>query len=605
MRMRGLLAIALLSFATIPATAALDPEVVTLARRFLFDFGPYWTIDLTNDRSQIASLTGRPSDTTPSPDAVATQLFNRFIAFRDLSTTVFAPMSISDFGDVREYLWQQTIGSDPIDNAYVLITFHRGSGLYDAILNHVPQQSKPGQVRSPAQARTIAMLAFRREIEVEASVNDRRSFFLDVPVVEATLPKSTDLLAVGEKVHLVFLVTVTARARDNNVLLAMREYAIDLSVTSDLLDELVVRSRDLMPRSVTGKTRIFDPNPANALNNGSLQIQDVTNSSSAYTPADLLNLDMASGGRYFMSGPHIQIVNLEKPNDSPPAVADDGSRRPQFLFFRGSSDFAAAMTYVHVERMQRHVEDIGLSDLVQKPLIADIYVQASSSELNAGYIHRAPAPGYLWFSRTNGIYAAEDADVIAHEHGHALLSQKSKGRFDIIRSVQHPLSEATSVAEGFSDYWALSSTYVATVTNRSTLDCFAEWAATTQQCFRTYTKKPSYKTYFDQRIGVDGHKNAEVWSGMLFDVFKLLRSVDAADFLILRGHLNRMFKRDAPTISDMADGILIADAQQKGGHHDDLCDLFEMHAVSPACCVKNGCSADLTRPAPPLPVELQ
>jgi len=595
-RIRLLLVTILLPFAMSRTAAALDPAVVPLAKEFLHDFGAHWTFDFTPDGNQIASLTGRPTDEVNNPDIVASELFNRFASFRALPVSSFASAAITRSGDRREYLWQQRIGTKPIANAYVLITLHGPSGLYDAILNDVPQQSLPPVRRTAKQARAVARRALHHDLR------DR----LDDRFITAVGSVETKLLAAQERVHRVYYVVVTAYANDGMTRLAMREYAVDVSTASDNLDKLIVLSRDLMPRNVEGKARIFDPNPANALNKAALKPQDVTPTSFAYVLADLHDLADAVNGYYILSGPYIRIVNLDKPDDQPPRKSQNGSTPPEFLFDRGDSNLPAAMTYVHVDRMQRHVENIGLGELVQKPLEADVYVQASSAELTAGYIHRDPDPGYLWFSMTNGVYAAEDADVIAHEYGHALLSQNSKGRFDINRTAQHPLSEATSVAEGFCDYWALTSSYAATMASTFNIDCFAEWGSANQACFRTYTKKPSHST-FDGAYAADPHKNGEIWSGVLFAIFQLLANKpDDADYLIVRGQMNRMFKGDAPTMIEMADGIVIADSQEAGSiHHDTLCTLFEMHDIKPACCVKNGCSAKLTDPPPPLPIEFQ
>jgi hypothetical protein len=607
----------LLTMVTLALTvraAALNPFLIPVVVKFRTDFGPYWTFIPTGDRNQVASVVGRPSSAAFLPDVTADRLFESVRDFHPPLPLTFDDRRKTDEGRTSRYWWDQKVGKEKVENAYVLITFDGPSQLYNITLNTVGAQVVPGPVRNPKAAEMIARTEFDRDIQREDGFADvkhlRHLFDPDIiagePLIEAKTRSDlsvredkTALLAVQGIVHRVYHVRVRALTPAGDNVLALREYAIDAVAAPSPTASLVLRKKDLMPRMSNGHGRVFDPNPENTLHDEQLIQHPPASDSKAYFNVELCDLNDPIDGKFVLSGPYVRIDQLST-NPAPPIVKVPAQGLlPTFNFDRGSPDFPAVMAYYHIDRLQRYVENLGLGNLVQRPLIA-YAVAGNSSVLDAGYSQNTPTEGSVWFAKTASIFAAEDADVITHEYGHAILERTTQGRFTIADNEDHPDSEAGAISEGFCDYLAFSASFEKTANNTFKLDCFAEWG-NGGPCYRTYQRKPSHKTFV--QFG-DRYANCEIWSGTLVNIFTQLgNDRETADWLIVQGQLNGAFTGDAPTMNAMANGILIADAQKFGGSHKEtLCSIFKKHDIGTLdCCPDNACSADVTKPPPPAP----
>lgn len=75
-------------------------------------------------------------------------------------------------------------------------------------------------------------------------------------------------------------------------------------------------------------------------------------------------------------------------------------------------------------------------------------------------------------------------------------------------------TESGALAEGFSDYWAASSTYEISVANNFAPSCLFEWNGN-NTCPRT-TSSP--KHYPEDKVG-ECHQDGEIWSAALWSLF--------------------------------------------------------------------------------------
>lgn len=592
---------------------ALSPALKSPVGQFKLKFGLYWTFLPTPDGVGIASVIGRPTTLPSAPDMMADLLFDSVKTFHHPGN---APLLFDDrrkttLGDTSRYVWDQKAGNERVENAYVLIAFDEATRLYNITLNTVVAQQAPEPVRIAAEAEAIARAEFDLDIQQEDALADAKHighlFDRDViggdPLIVtetrmdlSVRPDKTALLAVQGIVHRVYHVQVRAFSQENARPLALREYAVDATTPLPGPD-LVLRTKDLMPRMSDGYGRVFDPNPENTLNDKQLLTHPPDPNSKAYFDVMLCDLNDPVSGKFSLNGPYVRIEPA--PMEAVPPVVPVGlPHAPVFRFNRGSPDFAAVMVYFHIDRLQRYFEDLNLGYLVQRPLIA-YFSAGESTVLDAGYSQSTSGQGSVWFSNTTSVYAAEDADVITHEYGHAILEVKTNERFRIADNDHHPNSEAGAIGEGFADYLAYSASYQKTTGNTFDLNCFAEWG-NGGPCFRTYRNRPSHKSF----VHGDRYASAEIWSGTLVEIFdRLNHDREKADWLVVKGQLANAFVDDAPTMKAMADGILIADGQKYGGaDRPMLCEVFEKHDIGPLnCCPDSACTADHSKGLPPQP----
>lgn len=102
---------------------------------------------------------------------------------------------------------------------------------------------------------------------------------------------------------------------------------------------------------------------------------------------------------------------------SNPSVAPATNKTGVFNFGRGESGFEDVNVLYHLTSYKKHLEDIGYPGLVNYQISADPHALngADNSMFNPGF-----NPPRLFFG-TGGVDDAEDADVIIHEYGHAIM----------------------------------------------------------------------------------------------------------------------------------------------------------------------------------------
>ena len=201
-------------------------------------------------------------------------------------------------------------------------------------------------------------------------------------------------------------------------------------------------------RRVDGKGMVWIPDPITSAGVG--YGGDYADRGDANSPAlnderkevPLLDIEQGSDGKYRLNGPYVVIDGTIDEYYAPPA--EDGP--DDFDYLRANQHFEAVQVYYHIDTSQRYVQSLDIGrDIQEGGVRANPHGFGNAD--NAAYF---PALNALLFG-DGGIDDAEDAGVILHEYGHALLEASRSGIFGAN-------TEGKALHEGWSDYWATSYT---------------------------------------------------------------------------------------------------------------------------------------------------
>ncbi len=157
----------------------------------------------------------------------------------------------------------------------------------------------------------------------------------------------------------------------------------------------------------------------------------------------LLDSLTVSSGTLHLKGAYVWVRDLIGIEALPATVQLGDS----FAYNRSESGFEDVMAYYHLDAFQRRLQTLGFEDLQRVPIQVDAHAFSAD---NSQYY---PDSNRVYFGE-GGIDDAEDADVIIHEYGHALM-------YDAVFSVSKDSVVSSEfgwdmrcLAEGFCDYLA-------------------------------------------------------------------------------------------------------------------------------------------------------
>lgn len=248
-----------------------------------------------------------------------------------------------------------------------------------------------------------------------------------------------------------------------------------------------------------------------------------------------------------------------------------------YLYNCHQAEFNEVMAYYHVDAAQRYLRSLGFtgaSSLRGDP----IAIHANFNDCGTG------SPAFysslnrgLHLGRCSGRYAAQDADVVLHEYGHALLDDAAPwaNNFADVKGT----FEGLALHEGYGDL-------VAAAKDRD--PCTGEWfgGGTAGTCVRTMLNT---KTYADWAGEV--HDDSEIWAGAMWDiVIALGNDGDAADRVLQLALLSPPFWDATPTFAESANTMMFVDRLYFGGTSvEEIATAF----------TNRGMSVDTTPPTTP------
>lgn len=264
----------------------------------------------------------------------------------------------------------------------------------------------------------------------------------------------------------------------------------------------------------TGVGRVFFPNPVATLQDQSLTDQkdaDYPALQPAYRSVTLTNLD----GSGYLRGDWANVASS----------TGDLAFSPDNAFNYGRTDdrFEQVMAYYWVTESQKYIQSLGFG-VTRRP----VNMESQDVRINQLGIDNS----YSWDKKDllrfgkGGVDDAEDAEVILHEYGHAIMDSQMTP-FGFTASTP----EAGAIGEGFGDYWAVTVADVVAPTPDPA--CVADWDSVSYtsdvpHCLRRVDTDLHYPQDLDGRV----HHDGQIWSRALWDIRGQLGHVKA-DTLIL------------------------------------------------------------------------
>ena len=195
---------------------------------------------------------------------------------------------------------------------------------------------------------------------------------------------------------------------------------------------------------INGSGYAFDPDPRTTLNTDALTDTSAASAfDAAYSTKTLRDLTV-TGGVYSLTGPYVNIKNIESPNTAPSTTTNG-----VWTAKRGNNAFDDTNVYFHLDQSQRYIQSLGFTgtkSILNRSM--DVDTDGVNGDDNS-HFSGTGATGYLAFGH-GCVNDSEDADVILHEYGHGIQA-----------SINSSWSggDTGAMGEGFGDYWAASYSY--------------------------------------------------------------------------------------------------------------------------------------------------
>ncbi len=312
------------------------------------------------------------------------------------------------------------------------------------------------------------------------------------------------------------------------------------------------------PRDVAmyiGKAKVFIPNPV--VSTGNATLKDQNNSVSAvpesgYIAADLNGLD-SSG---FLTG---TFVTTDRTTTRVQIPGNDYS-----ALRRADRGFDEVEAYWAIDLAQRYIQNtLGIHNAANYQIRVAVH---AFSDDNSNYTSNG-GTGVLNFG-DGGVDDSQDAEIVWHEYGHAILDNQAQIRLG--------MGESGAIHEGWGDY--VAATMSTTVPGDSKFyPTIGEWDATSySNANPPFLRRVDGTKRYPSDLDGEVHDDGEIWSACLWGIHKALgRSV--ADPILFNANFLFPF---SVTMPDAAAAVLEADVQLNGGANSSaIRNVFGQHGI--------------------------
>ena len=307
--------------------------------------------------------------------------------------------------------------------------------------------------------------------------------------------------------------------------LASWEYIIDATTGEPLHRRNLLRFAD-------GRGRVFNPNPVVALKDLTLMDQDDSADAipdEAYTDVILPELD----GTGYLDGRYVS-TRLTPRRANEPTL--------EYNYLRDDPRFEEVMVYYHVDAVGRYLKGLGFDFVDDWQIPTNVHV---SKGPEAFYDHTDMSINF----GDGGVDLAEDAEVIIHEYGHAILDRQAPGIFG---------GEGSAIHEGFSDFIAAS--FYSAVSDGYGDTTVFDWVGSHDAEYGGTRPVNGSKHYPEDIVG-QPHADGEMWSASLWELFEALGR-DGSISLVIESHF---YLSSDPEFVDGASAIFMADQELNAG----------------------------------------
>jgi Zn-dependent metalloprotease len=449
----------------------------------------------------------------------------------DLSQLKFDEVKDTILG--KHVLFQQQEQGKPISGAWVRVDIDNDGKVYNIQNDLVPRpvlqkaakakaaksKAAPGQI-TVEEAKKIALAAAKVKGNIKGKVTDTELTWYSIDGIPVL---SWKVVVLVEKP------------------IAQWKFYIDV------LTKAILKKINML-KGANGVGKIFDPNPVVKLNGVKLTINSKI-PDDAYSEVTLKGL----GKKGFLDGPFVTTKRTAKRVKR---------TNLNFSFKREERAFKEVMVYYHIDKIQRYIQELGFTNLLNKPIAVDVDGEKTD---NSFYI---PDTRSLLFGKGD-VPDAEDAEIIIHEYGHAIQDAQVPGF--------GPEGEARAMGEGFGDYLAAS--FFANNKPSSFRPTFGSWDA-----YFSGTGKPKSLRRLDSKkkyprdMQDQEHEDGEIWSSCLWEIRTALGGKQT-DKLVIAHHYLITPKA---TFADAAKALIMTDKKlNKGANEKMIHKVFADRGILP------------------------
>jgi len=488
---------------------------------------------------RIYDIESNASNKTPQQIAAATlkKIAGDLKIRPDLSQLKFDKVKESILGS--HVLYQQRHAGKPISGAWIRVDIDKDGRVYNILNDLVPE---------PAMAKTRKAEA-RKTGTHQLSESEAKT-----RAIEAALANAGDEVKVLQSESVYYprngvpiltwkMIVKTTPAKSSGKNARPAEWKIYIDATTGE----VIEKANLL-RFADGKGRVFDPNPVVSLNDTSLNDKSHV-PDKAYS--EIVLRDLKNTG--FIEGPFVTTN----------ATRNRVKRKNlDFRFKRADRAFKEVMVYFHIDRIQRHLQDLGFKNVLNHPIPVNIDGQRDDNS------HYSPSDKDLTFG-TGGVDDAEDAEIILHEYGHAIQDDQLPGF--------GASSEGGAMGEGFGDFLAAS--FFSDVKPKNMKPTVGNWDATAYSGDEPpYLRRLDSNKKYPKDLNGEVHDDGEIWSACLWELRAALGR-GTTEKLVIAHHF--LLGRDSG-FEDGANALIIADKNlNKGENESVIRDVFVRRGILP------------------------
>ena len=329
-------------------------------------------------------------------------------------------------------------------------------------------------------------------------------------------------------------------------------------------------------RQSVGTGLVFDPDPLTSSGNsyGAPFVDnddtDILEVNQERKLVELLDISQGGDGLYRLEGPHVRIVG-ESSTGAPIYTPPSENSPDGFRYSRGNSFFESVNAYYHIDRSQRYLQTLDIGrDIQNVPVRVNPHGMGQLD--NSSYFS---LQNYIAFG-LGGVDDGEDALVILHEYGHALLHGSAPGLLSD--------SEGQALHEGWADYWAGSYARSLVDENQSPRQDWIslfKWDSGDGAIWSgrelTFAGKYPDDVFCDNESFLcDIYTDGLFWASTLMEIYDALGRYET-DRLSLASHI---YLSAPVSFQDAAQAIVQADADINDGQNIDfLISLFDSRGL--------------------------